>query len=583
MTQYFWQTFRASCVLFVALGLSLPAFAQTPNRPNIVFILADDLDAQQQSISYMPKLKELIADQGTTFKNFFVNITLCCPSRASILRGQYAHNTKVLTNDPQNGAYPLFYSQGLENSTMATWLKAAGYRTAMLGKYLNHYPLANNRAHVPPGWDEWSVPIEEADPYSGYNYRMNQNGAIVAYGAQASDYLTDVLSGKATDFIQRAVRDNKPFFVYLAPYTPHEPATPAPRHQNEFPGLTAPRPPSFNEAEVSDKPAWLRSFSLLTPRQIQNTDELYRQRAQSLLAIDEMIANIVQTLQSANALANTYIIFTSDNGLHMGEHRLAQRKQTPYEEAIHVPMLVRGPGVPAGQTLEHLAMNIDFAPTFAELAGAAAPSFVDGRSLVPLLKNNPPSPASWRQAALIEHKEDSTSIRIPDYQGLRKPDLLYVEYATGEREYYNLLTDPYQLQNQYQSANPALMAQLASELAKLRNCAGANCATVGVAERQDNGLPLKFELYQNYPNPFRASGTVTSPSTTIRFSLPQREQVTLKVFDLNGHEIATLIDGDLEAGTHSVTFEPRVAASSLYFYKITAGKFSQTRKAVLMK
>src|SRR3990172_1877511 len=343
-------------VLFVSLALGaavlgLPdAFAAParPDRPNIILILTDDLDAK--SISVMPQLKTLIADQGTTFTNFFVTYALCCPSRSSILRGQYVRNHQVLTNTPPSGGFEKFQAVGNDQSTIATWLKAAGYRTTLMG-----------------------------------------------------DYLTDVLARKASDVIRRATRDGTPFFIYLATYAPHAPATPARRHANAFPNTTAPRPPSFNEADVSDKPAWVQDLPLLSPEQITRINEQYRVRLRSLLAVDDLLATLVDALQNTGRLGRTYILFTSDNGFHMGEHRMLMGKNTAYDEDIRVPLIVRGPAVPARRTLEHLTLNIDLAPTFAELTGAAMPAFVDGRSLVRLLGATPPPLAQWRQAFLVEH------------------------------------------------------------------------------------------------------------------------------------------------------------------------------------
>jgi N-acetylglucosamine-6-sulfatase len=284
-----------------------------------------------------------------------------------------------------------------------------------------------------------------------------------------------VLAGKATDFIRRAAADGLPFFMYLAPYAPHQPATPAPRHAEAFAGVTAPRPPSFNEADVSDKPAWVQSRPLLTATQIAQLDLLYRKRLQSLLAVEDLLEQLIQTLLATHQLRHTYILFTSDNGFHLGQHRLPAGKNTAYEEDLRVPLLVRGPGVPAGRVLEHLAVNIDLAPTFAELAGAVAPEFLDGRSLVPLLGPHPPPLASWRQAFLLE-SGFRTGARV--FQGLRTTTHTYVEYVnTGERELYDMVDDPDQLHSLHDTAEPALLAQLAARLAQLRTCAGAACRT----------------------------------------------------------------------------------------------------------
>lgn len=464
------------------------------SKPNIIFILVDDFDADL--VEFMPQLKSLVIQQGVSFTDFFVNVSLCCPSRASILRGQYAHNTHVLTNAMPTGGFEKFYALGHEHSTIATWLQAAEYRTCYLGKYLNGYPAGVPPTHVPAGWNEWYSPVA-GNPYSNFNYVMNENGRLVRYGSRPEDYLTDVVARKAIDCMKRAVSESKPFFMHIALYVPHSPATPAPRHAQLFAAAKLPRPPSFNEADVSDKPSYIRSRPLLTERQIAQMEDLYRKRLQSLQAVDEMIAGFIETLQALGQLDNTYIFFTSDNGFHMGHHRLNSGKQTAYEEDIRVMMFVRGPGVPAAQTREHITGTIDLAPTFAELGGASAPDFVDGRSLVPLLHSNPPSADEWRRGFLIEHwnqqpRETAETdgvleppdpmefdqpkpLVIPQFSAIRTRDYLYVEYVTGERELYNLNTDPYQLESLHAHADPQLLQRLSEDLAQLKTCVGASC------------------------------------------------------------------------------------------------------------
>jgi N-acetylglucosamine-6-sulfatase len=460
----------------------------------------------------MPNVQTLLAAEGLTFTNAFVTTSLCCPSRASILRGQYAHSHGVLNNVGESGGFPAFYRLGDEDSTVATWLHDAGYRTALFGKYLNRYPKGAPESHVPPGWDEWSAfassdEDEGGSYYSGY--ALNEDGRIVLYGQQPSDYSTDVLAAKATDFVARTAGAGEPFFLYIAPFAPHGPSTPASRHTGAFAGVQAPRVPSFEEADVSDKPTWVQALPRLDDEQIALVDDRYGRRLRSLLAVDEMVGSVVETLSAAGALDNTYIVFTSDNGYLLGEHGIPLGKQAPYEESIHVPLIVRGPGVPAGAVTDSIGLNIDFAPTFAELAGASPADFVDGRSLVPLLDGDPP--AEWRHGFLVEHYDRTrpdqwgapspvpvaatpenqeelelleeegdavpgvSPIDSPPYLALRTEQYLYVEYANGERELYDMQTDPYQLQNLAASADPALVAELAADLDQLRVCAGAGC------------------------------------------------------------------------------------------------------------
>ena len=433
-------------VVLLLLG-ALRVEAQPRERPNLVLINTDDLDALLGTTDFMPNLHRIAMQQGITFKNFFVTNSLCAPSRATLLRGQYTHSHEIFASEGAAGGFEKFHRLGHESSTLATWLQEAGYRTILLGKYLNRYPL-DDRTYRPPGWREWLSPVA-GNPYQGFDYRMNENGRIVSYGSGASDYLTDVLTRKAEALLRRDTRT--PVFLYIAPYAPHHPATPAPRHRKLFPDARVPRVPSFNEADVSDKPS---PRSPLSSSEIQDADELYRQRLRSMQAVDEMIARLVDVLEATGRLSNTYFFVTSDNGFHMGHHRLRPQKATPYEEDLRVPLIVRGPGVPAGSEVSgYLTGNVDLAPTLAELAGVEVAHFAEGRSLVPFLKGEPPSTSSWRQAFLLEQYSDegliapSTGKTRPIFVGLRTSRYKYIEYWTGVREIYDLASDPYELEN----------------------------------------------------------------------------------------------------------------------------------------
>ncbi len=460
----------------------------------------------------MPKLKSLITDQGLTFKNYFVSMSLCCPSRTATLRGQYGHNTQILGNTLPSGGFQKFFQLGEEKSTVAVWLQQAGYATMLAGKYLNGYPERTDLMYIPPGWTEWYSAVK-GGAYNEFNYTLNENGKQVAYGNKPEDYGTDVYTRKAVDFIQRNSKEGKPFFVYLATYAPHAPYTPAPRHENLFRDLKAPRTPNYNEADVSDKPNYIENRPALTDRQMAALDEDYRKRLQSLQAVDDAIETLVNTLKSTGQLDNTYIFFTSDNGYHLGNHRQLTGKVAPYEEELRVTLIVRGPGVPTGKTLDHLTGNIDLAPTWAGLAGAQAADFVDGRSLVPLWRDNP-LPAQWRQAFLIENglyqtprtnaisiiapntpeelleppDQDDTALDnmpaaqrlalgVPAFRGIRTQGYSYVEYITGEKELYDLRNDPYQLQNLASKADAALIAELSKRLHELMTCKATACHT----------------------------------------------------------------------------------------------------------
>ena len=435
------------------------------SKPNILFILTDDM--RTSDLRYMPKTKNLLAGGGVKFENAFVTRSLCCPSRATILRGQYSHNHRVWGTRLPLGGFEKFRNLGRERSTIATWLNNAGYDTILIGKYLNGY---DDTTYVPPGWDHWYGYLGE---YSA-TYQINENGRVATY-ARSRIHDTDLFADKATHFI-RSSASSTPFFMYLSTNAPHTPTYVPDRHEGMFSNAALPKPPSFNEADVSDKPAWVRNKPQLTSERIWYLTFLYRPRLRALQSVDEMVERLVSALRDTGKLSNTYIVFTSDNGYYLGEHRL-EAKAAAYEEAIRVPLLVRGPDVPQGAARSQLALNNDLAPTFASWADVMLPAFVDGRSLSPLLSAS--TPASWRTAFLVEHRhsanEGTYTVDKPNYHAVRTSQYLYVEYQTGERELYDLSTDPYELTNIYASASPALLSDLKARLDALKSCAGAEC------------------------------------------------------------------------------------------------------------
>jgi arylsulfatase A-like enzyme len=441
--------------------------------PNIVLILADDLDLSH--MQYLPLLRKHLAARGTTFTNAFVTYSVCAPSRASILTGQYAHNHGVVENRPPAGSFRRFFEDGRETQTIATWLRAAGYRTGLIGKYINRYPLPRNLGYVPPGWDDWRGYcdfISMAENRAYYEFDMNENGRMVRYSDEEKNYLTDVLRDKALDFIAKS-GDDQPFFLYLAPFAPHAPVTPAERHQALFPDLKAPRRPNYNEEDVSDKPSWVRDLPPMTPEQTQATDEWFRKRVQAMQAVDEMVEALVQALEARGLLEHTYVFFTSDNGFQFGGHRMDHGKGDAYDESIRVPLIVRGPGVAQAKSEPALALNIDLAPTFAAIAGASIPDGVDGRSLLRTLTGKQ-TLRDARSDFLVELRSKEEA-GISDYFALRSTEHLYVEYETGERELYDLQKDPYQLESLAKGADAALLERLSARLSKLRGCRGDAC------------------------------------------------------------------------------------------------------------
>jgi arylsulfatase A-like enzyme len=477
------------------------SLAPTPDagstRPNIVFVLTDDLS--MDLLPYMPHVQAM-EQQGLTFSNYFVSDSLCCPSRSSIFTGNFPHDTGVFSNTGADGGFQKFHDRGEEQHTFAVALQAAGYRTAMMGKYLNNYmqlPPSTGipDTYVPPGWSEWDV---AGWGYNEFNYNLNENGTLHWYGQQPSDYLTNVLADKATSFINSSADEGTPFFLETATFAPHFPYRPAPEDAGRFGDLRAPEPPNFDRLPTNP-PRWLADHGPLNGAEIREINRVFRHRAESVQAVDRLIGQIEATLAADGVADNTYLVFSSDNGLHDGEYRLMPGKLTAYDTDIHVPLVVVGPGVPPGATTSAMAENIDLADTFAQVAGTDLPG--DGHSLLPLFSGI--TPPNWPTAALIEHHGPDLRGSDPDfqqpasgnprtYEAMRTSQFLYVEYADGEREFYDLRTDPFELDNQAGRLDPATLAQLHLALAGIENCHdGASC-WAAMGGDQPLGVHVRF-------------------------------------------------------------------------------------------
>jgi N-acetylglucosamine-6-sulfatase len=455
------------------------AVALAPPRPNIVVLETDDQALAEMEV--LPNVRHLIGDAGVTFDNNFDSFSLCCPSRASFLTGQYSRNNGVRGNAPPDGGY-----EKLDHTnTLPVWLQPAGYTTVHLGKYLNGYGR-RNPLEIPPGWSEWHGAVDPTT-YRYYNYTLNENGVLNTYCAtpEPSCYQTDVYRDKANEIIRRRAPEG-PFFLWVAfladhaggPREPGDPAgfatpDPAPRHADRFAGTPLPQSPSFNEADVSDKPTLIRRLAPITARQRANIQENWQQRRETLLAVDEAVASIVETLRQTGELDNTLLVFTSDNGFFHGEHRIRNGKVRLYEESIRVPLLMRWTGnasLPRGVHRKQLVMNVDDAETILAAAGdTARPSRIeDGVSLLRL----------WRDGGLELGRDlliDNTP-GVTHFDAIRSRNFLYAEYQNGDRELYDLQKDPYELQSQH--ANPAydeIKNALAARLHNLVRCAGSTC------------------------------------------------------------------------------------------------------------
>jgi arylsulfatase A-like enzyme len=403
---------------------------------NIILILTDD--QPERTLAAMPRIQaELVAD-GVSFTNAVVSNPLCCPSRATILTGRYAHETGVWDNFPQYGGWAHFVPW--ESRTIAAQLHDAGYTTAFLGKYLNGYGLDDNPP-VPPGWDRWFA-FAPAAVANYFDYTLNVDGTLVPRGREPDDYSTDVLAEEAERFIRAA---DEPFFLVIATFASHEPFEPPPRYA-EAPVAFAPGR-AYNEPDLRDKPRWARNL----PR-VDAAGQAVAQ-ARTLMAVDDLVGRVVRALEELGRMPDTAVIYTTDNGVAWGEHRWLW-KSVPWEEAIGVPLVVRADWLGTRGEDDHLVANVDIAPTVAELAGLP-PLPTDGRSLVPLLRGEQPS--SWRRYVTLESLRFRVSRsplrRVPSYCGLRARDFVYVQYAPGDEELYDLRADPWQLRNR--AASPA--------------------------------------------------------------------------------------------------------------------------------
>jgi N-acetylglucosamine-6-sulfatase len=468
----------ASTSAAVAPVTALKPPAGRPATPNIVMVLVDDfsmnLMTQDQGIlqKSMPNLARMMKD-GVSFSHYYVTDSLCCPSRASIFTGLMPHNSGVFTNQPPNGGYGAYMTHGDDGKAFAVALHAAFYQTAMMGKYLNGYEPDSDP--VAQGWSEWAV---AGNAYANFDYVLNHNGALI----RSPLHLTDELSQLAQDYLTNSAAG--PFFLEVATFSPHAPFVPPLRYARAYSDLTYPKTPAYLAKPDAAAPEWLARMKTPDAAEQARMLQSFLNRVRSDKGIDDMIGALRQKLADLGLADNTYVIFTSDNGFHMGEYSLETGKLTPFDTDINVPLVVVGPGIPAGTTMDATAMNIDLAPTFTAWTGAAGNPDMDGHSLDALLKGQPAGP--WRQIAVVEHKHDDgnspndpdrpgkKSGNPPDYTALRLPGAMYVEYTDGSGVigYYDLKSDPYELRNVAAQLSPARKAALHAALLANQTCKG---------------------------------------------------------------------------------------------------------------
>ena len=486
-------------------------------RPNIVVIMADDM--RDDDLRFMPHVRHMIGDRGVRFVNSFSPQPLCCPARASFDSGEYTHNHGVWSHVSPWGF------QALDDSeTLPVWLNRAGYNTVFLGKYLNGYgkqPLRNGATsvrYIPPGWTDWRASVdggeergsplkgtpEAGGTYSYWDTTLNINGTL---RPNQGVYQTRMLGQESERIFDQYSRSPKPFFLWASYIAPHHcmprepddppvmrrsdgkierirtPARPA-RVRGKFDAVIKHAPGYKGEADVCDKPFFIRDLPPITRRERKAVLNATRQRAEALSVLDNQVAAMMHTLKQTGQLDNTYVVFTSDNGYFQGEHRMRQGKIPPYEPSLRVPTLIRGPGIPAGQVRRDPITMIDFAPTFLRIAGApmepiwnrgilteTGPRKVHGGTA----ESDNFLVGTQHRRHLLHRPQGPSPLRFS--QGVRTERYLYVEHASREKELYDLHADPGELTNLVHQRRMARVRRaLAHELNLLRDCKGSECA-----------------------------------------------------------------------------------------------------------
>jgi N-acetylglucosamine-6-sulfatase len=468
----------------------------------------------------MPNVQSLIAAQGTTFNEAYVSFPLCCPSRATMMSGLYMHNHGVRGNFPPNGGW-LKYGPH-EANDLPVWLQGDGYYNVHIGKYMNGYSVQDGVLPVPPGWNEWYGKVSEDALYFDYQLIEKTSSSatphITFYGAQTSDYQTDVFADRATDFVDDLnPTTQEPFWLNLWFNSPHGPFDPAPRDLFRLAGAPLPSLPAFNEKDMQDKPKWLRKQTRyrLSRKRIKLIDNERRRQEEQLISVDQGVGELVQALKNKGILDDTYIIFSSDNGFFRGEHRIDSGKYLPYDPSSRVPLLIRGPGIPHGAVSNELVWNGDIPQTIDQIASGSENAAADGRSLLPyavdparrstrpvLLEGDTgpggtgaesaqTSAARAREARVgvdgkrgvnnLEQEPDAIKSavnidRAPAYRSIRTARYEYTIYANGQTELYDMLRDPAQLHSLALDPRYRYVRKwLYSQLVPLSTCAAAAC------------------------------------------------------------------------------------------------------------
>ena len=512
------------------------AVAAGASPPNILVVMTDD--ETYDDARYMPNFQRL-ARRGASFTNAFVSFPICCPARATFLTGQYAHNHGVKSNfKVTGGGFESLQNQG---ETLPVWLQRAGYSTGFVGKYLNEYGGSDPHL-IPPGWDDWHGLVDYST-YNYFNWAINDNGQLRYYGdrdyadaliglahagvsgdldtpaeglAKAlelfqpfeyfgtedqADYQIDVVGRIADRSLGELASGEQPFFLWYTPTAPHREGDfegiggartghpkpdprPPQRYEHEFDDVPLPRDPSFNEADVSDKPETVSERPRLDRETIDTLTENHHGRLGALLAADDAVGRMLRTLRRSGELDNTLVIYTTDQGFFQGQHRIAFDKYIPYEEAIRIPLAIAGPGVPRGEVVRDPVYNHDLAPTILDAAGAEPGRTEDGISLLPRLRGAELPPRALLLEALAPALPFEIGNPVFDHQvpfyGVRTEHWKYIKWSFGAEELYDLREDPYELENLAgDPGQDAVKTRLADLSQRLRGCSGSDCLGLG--------------------------------------------------------------------------------------------------------
>ena len=522
-----WAILAAAFALLAIAGSAVLARAAqgAGSQKNVVFILTDDMTTSE--LSAMPNVQSLLAGHGTSFNEAYVSFPLCCPSRATMMSGQYMHNHNVRGNFPPNGSWIRFIPH--ETNDLPVWLQDNGYYNVHIGKYMNGYPTGTS-AYPPPhtdnfpvplGWDEWYGKVSEDALY--FNYQLIEKTGpdvvphLTFYGDQPTDYQTDVFADRAVNFVHDSGVAKQPFWLNLWFNSPHGPFDPAPRDLFRLSGTPIAKLPGFNEKDITDKPKWIRKQAKkrITKKQAALIDNERRRQEEQLISVDQAVGKLVQTLQDKGILDDTYIIFSSDNGFFRGEHRIATGKYLPYDPASRVPLIIRGPGIPAGGVSNELVWNGDITQTILQIASGSLDDSLDGRSLLPFAQNpalrstrpvllegdtgpggtgaESAQSASARAREARVHVEGKQGVKnleqepdaiksatntdsAPAYRSIRTDRYEYTLYANGQSELYDMKLDPAQLHSLAADPRYRYVRQwLYTQLVPLSACAGPSC------------------------------------------------------------------------------------------------------------